>query len=196
MALWSSRAIKHNEKPLPMNSYDLHPLARETLEVFASQSYFRSLRMANALAERNATQCVRWAVNLVEPSIDVSTSGEVVTRTLAAVREAIASTSAVQLVQLDKLSEKSWCRGAFDNDSPFAQRAVARLGWASMLLVSSTTGAELECSMPGIAKSANANGIIREMANQCGMAIDMIHAQTHDGRMLIAASFSREMAAA
>ena len=110
-----------------MTSQDLHPLARDVLEAFATQSYFRSLRFANALAERNPTQCVRWAFSLVEPFVNASTPHEVVTRTLSAIRDAIVSQSANQLAQLDELSWQSWCSGSFDDASPFAQRAVLGL---------------------------------------------------------------------
>jgi hypothetical protein len=178
-----------------MTSHDLHPLARDVLEAFATQSYFRSLRLANALAERDPTQCVRWAFNLVQPFVNASTPHEVVLRTLSAIGDAIATQTANQLPHLDELSYKSWCSGTFDEASPFAQRAVARLGWASMLLIGDITGTDFESEHTGIHISANANGAIREMANQFGMAVDMIYTDTNDGRLTVAASFSREMAA-
>jgi hypothetical protein len=178
-----------------MASHDLHPLARDVLDAFATQTYFRSLRLAKALADRSPTQCVRWAFTLVEPFVNASTPHEVVTDTLAAVRNAIASPSADELAQLNELSWKSWCSGSFDERSPFAQRAVARLGWASMLLIGAATRTRFESEHTGVHISANANGAICEMANQCGMAVDMIHAGTNAGRVMVAASFSREMAA-
>lgn len=176
-----------------MTSHELHPLAREMLEAFASQSYFRSLRLANALADRSPTQCVRWAFTLVEEFVNASTPHEVVIEALSAIRQTIASPSAGELSKLDELSWKSWCSGSFDEKSPFAQRAVARLGWASILLIVHTTKTCFESAYTGIHISANANGEIREMANQCGMAVDMIYTDTNDGRLLVAASFSREM---
>ena len=178
-----------------MTSHNLHPLARDVLEAFATQSYFRSLRLANALADRSPTQCVRWAFHLVEPFVSASTPHEVVTQTLSTIRHALASPSADELSQLDELSWKSWCSGSFDEESPYAQRAVARLGWASILLVGDTTKTNFESKYTGIHISAKANGVIREMANQCGMAVDMIYTHTDDGRLMVATSFSREMAA-
>jgi hypothetical protein len=64
-----------------------------------------------------------------------------------------------------------------------------------MLLIGDITGTDFESEHTGIHISANANGAIREMANQCGMAVDMIYTDTNDGRLTVAASFSREMAA-
>lgn len=177
-------------------SQNLHPLAREVLRAFAPRSYFRSLRLANVLAERNSTQCVRWAFNLVEPCVNALTPHELVTQTLSAIRHAIASPSVSDLSQLDVLSWQSWCSGSFDDASPFAQRAISRLGWASMLLIGDTTSSGVESKFTGIHISANGNGAIREMANQCGMAVDMIYNGAHDGRLMVAASFSREMDAA
>ncbi len=178
-----------------MTSEELHPLARDVLAAFATQSYFRSLRFSNAIAERNPTQCVHWAFNLVEPFVNASRPHTIVTRTLAVIRNAIEFPCADQLPQLDELSWQSWCSGSFDDASPFAQRAVARLGWASMLLVGNITGTHVESEYTGIHIAANDNGAIREMANQCGMAVDMLYTNTNDGRLMVAASFSREMAA-
>ncbi len=178
-----------------MTSHDLHPLARGVIEAFATQSYFRSLCLTNALAERDPTQCLRWAFNLVEPFVNALAPNDVVTRTLSAIGGAIASQPVNELSQLDELSWQSWCSGPFDEASPFAQRAVARLGWASMLLIGDTTGTRVESKYTGIHISANANGAIREMANQCGMAVDMVYTGTNDGRLMVAESFSREMAA-
>ena len=178
-----------------MTSDELHPLARDVLEAFATHSYFRSLRFSNALAERNPTQCVRWAYNLVASFVNASTPHKVITRTLLVIRHTIESPTSEQLPQLDELSWQSWCSGSFDVESPFAQRAVARLGWASMLLVGKITGTHVESKNTGIHIAANDNGAIREMANQCGMAVDMLYTDTNDGRLMVAASFSREMAA-
>ena len=152
-----------------MTTHELHPLAREALGAFASQSYFRSHRLAYALADRSPTQCVRWTLKLVEGFVDASTPHEVVTQTLSAIHHAIASPSVETLLKLDELSWKSWCSGSFDDESPFAQRAVARLGWASMLLTTETTKTCRESAHTAIHISANANGAIRELANQCGM---------------------------
>lgn len=177
-----------------MTSHDLHPLARDMLEAFATQSYFRSVCLANALANRSPTQCVRWALNLVEPFVSASAPHEVVTQTLSAIRCIIASPSADELSELDELSWKLWCSGSFDKKTPFAQRAIARLGWASILLIADTTKTCFESKCTGIHLSADAQGVIQEMANQCGMAVDVIYAGTNDGRLMIAESFSREMA--
>ncbi|MFO0821336.1 MAG: hypothetical protein U1A77_25560 [Pirellulales bacterium] len=125
--------------------------------------------------------------------MNASTPHEVVIQTLSAIRHAIASPSAGELSNLDELSWKSWCSGSFDEKSPFAQRAVARLGWASILLVVDTTKTCFESQYTGIHISANTNREIRELANQCGMAVDMIYTDTNDGRLMVAASFSREM---
>ena len=65
-----------------------------------------------------------------------------------------------------------------------------------MLLIGDTTGTHVESEWTGIHVSANDNGAIREMANQCGMAVDMIYTDTNVGRLMVAASFSREMTAA
>ncbi len=178
-----------------MTSEELHPLAREVLQAFATQSYFRSLRFSNAIAERSPTQCVRWAFNLVEPFVNASTAHQVISQTLLAIYHAIEFPSADELPRLDELSWQSWCSGSFNDQSPFAQRAVARLGWASMLLVGHTTRTPVESEYSGIHIAANDNGVIREMANQCGMAVDMLYTSTNDGRLIVAASFSREMAA-
>lgn len=178
-----------------MTSDELHPLARDVLQSFATQSYFRSLRFSNAIAKRNPTQCVRWAFNLVESFVNASTPHDVITQTLLVIRHSINSPSTDQLPQLDELSYQSWCSGSFDKESPFAQRAVARLGWASMLLVGNITGTDVESRNTGFHIAANDNRAIREMANQCGMAVDMLYTDTNDGRLMVAASFSREMAA-
>lgn len=178
-----------------MDSIDLHPLARDALEAFATQSYFRSLCLTNALAERDPVQCVRWAFNLVEPFVTASTPPEVVTRTLLAIRRAMVSQSADELSQLDELSWQSWCSGSFDERSPVAQRAVARLGWASMLLIGERTRTPIESRYTGNRISANTERMIPELANQCAMAVDMIYTESNDGRLMVAATFSREMAA-
>lgn len=178
-----------------MTNEELHPLARDVLEAFATQSYFRSLRFSNAIAERNPTQCVRWAFNLVESFVNVSTPHEVITQSLLVIRHAIESPSADLLPELDEMSWQSWCLGTFNDESPFVQRAVARLGWASMILVGSITGIDVESKNTGIRIAVSDNGAIREMANQCGMAVDMLYTDTNDGRLMVAASFSREMAA-
>ncbi len=177
-----------------MTSEELHPLARDVLQAFASQSYFRSLRFSNAIAERCPTQCVRWAFNLAESFVNASTPHEVVAQLLWAIRHTIEFPSADQLPRLDELSWQSWCSGSFSDQSPFAQRAVARLGWASMLLIGKITGTDVESKYTGIHVTANDNGAMREMANQCGMAVDMQYTDTNDGRLMVAASFSREMA--
>lgn len=177
-----------------MTSEELHPLARDVLQAFATQSHFRSLRFSNAIAERNPTQCVRWAFNLVESFVNLSTPHDVISQSLLVIRHSINSPSADQLPHLDDLSWRSWCSGSFDEEAPFAQRAVARLGWASMLLIGNITGRAFESRNTGIHIAANQNGAIREMANQCGMAVDMLYTDTNDGRMMVAASFSREMA--
>jgi hypothetical protein len=177
-----------------MTSHDLHPLARDVLETFASQSYFRSIRLTKALADRSPTQCLRWAFNLVEHFVSASTPHKVATDTLGAIAQAIASPSAEQLPQLDELSWKSWCSDSFDEQSPFAQRAVARLGWASMILIGAATGTLIKSKYLSGGTSFDANQLIGHIADQCGMAVDMIYADTNDGRLMVAASFSREMA--
>ncbi|MFO0819377.1 MAG: hypothetical protein U1A77_15630 [Pirellulales bacterium] len=178
-----------------VTSHELHLLARDVLEAFAAHSYFRSIRLTNALADRSPTQCVRWTFNLVEEFVNASPPCEVAMQTLSAIRHAIAGPSADDLSELDKLSWKSWCSGSFDEQSLFAQRAVARLGWATILLVGASTKTCFDSAYTGIHISANADVQIREMANQCGMAIDMIYTGTNDGRLMVAASFSREMGA-
>ena len=178
-----------------MPSHDLHPLAREALAAFAAHPYFRSLPFTNALAERDPAQCIKWALNLVERFVSRSTRSDDVTRTLSAIRRAIADQSANDLLQLDELSWQSWSSGPFDEAAPFAQRAVARLGWASILLIEYRTGTCFESRYTGLHIAANTHGMIRELANQCGMAVDMIYTDTNDGRLMVAASFSHEMAA-
>lgn len=80
-----------------MTGEELHPLARDVLESFATQSYFRSLRFTNALAERNPTQCVRWTFHLVELFVKTSNPRELITQTLSVIRYTIESASADKL---------------------------------------------------------------------------------------------------
>jgi hypothetical protein len=63
-----------------------------------------------------------------------------------------------------------------------------------MLLVGNITGTDIKLRNTGIHIAENDNGAVREMANQCGMAVDMLYTDTNDGRLMVAASFSREMA--
>ena len=84
--------------------------------------------------------------------------------------------------------------GSFDESSPFLQRATARLAWAAIFLVCHSTRVPFESQFSSGFRIAGADeGALIEMANQSAMAIDMTFTGTLDGRMMVAASFSREM---
>ncbi|MEO1527068.1 MAG: hypothetical protein AAFX06_16640 [Planctomycetota bacterium] len=176
---------------------ELHPIARALLSSFASSAYFRSNRMAVAIAERDPAEWVAWALAAVNRFLASSAPHETAQRTLRIVEDALGSLSPKTLEYLDEWSSRSWCSESIDEAAPFAQRAIARLGWATILLICLSTNSEFGFDESGIAVgvgiAANNNGYLREMANQCAAAVDMIYGRTPEGRLLIATSFSQCM---
>ena len=176
-----------------MPTPDLHPVARELLDAYASLPYFQSKRLTLEIAEREPSRCVIWALGLLEPTVLSSTPPNTVVDTLGKIRNSLGSPSQDALPELDELSWRCWCYGSFDDSSPYLQRAVARLGWATMLLVCRKTDTNFESRLTGIHNLVTSNGLLREMANQCAMAIDIVYAHTDDGRLMVASAFTREM---
>lgn len=172
---------------------ELHPIARELLDAYASHLYFQSKRLTAIIADRNPSRCVSWALNLVEPAILDSKPPQLIVDTLAQVRSAVEELKPSRLPVLDDLSSQCWCHESFDESSPFLQRAAARLGWAALLLICELTDTEYESKFTGIHVSAVSNGQLREMSNQCAMAVDMLYTDTNDGRLMVASAFTREM---
>lgn len=97
------------------------------------------------------------------------------------------------LKRLDELAWNSWCAGSFDDSSPFLQRAAARLAWAAICLICHGTGHAFHSQFTNFQIAPGDANAIGEMANQCAMAVDMTFTDTRDGRLMVAAAFSREM---
>ena len=62
-----------------------------------------------------------------------------------------------------------------------------------MELIGAATGTLIKSKYLSGGTSFDAD--IGHLADQCGIAVDMIYTTTNDGRLMVAASFSREMAA-
>ena len=171
----------------------MHPIARELLDAFASQPYFQSNRLTATIAERNPIRCVNWTLDLVEPAVLDSKAPQIVVETLAMIRNALKELTPNAVPKLDEASSQCWCLGSFADSRPYLQRVVARLGWATILLLCKHSNTDFESQFTGIHISANINGQLRELANQCAMAIDMVYTDTNDGRLMVASAFTREM---
>ena len=171
----------------------LHPVARQLLEAFALTNYFRSVRLCQALAERDPAGCLYWAAELLAPTIAASTPHEVVTETLRVVRSQIDSPDPDCLPLLDELAWNCWSSGSFDMDSPFLQRAVARLAWAAIGLVCVVTSSSFRSERVAVAASVSDGTGMATLVHQCASAIDMIHTGSQDGRLMVAADFTRRM---
>ena len=172
---------------------ELHPIARELLDAYDSRPCFQSKRLTATIADRNPSRCVIWALNLVEPAFLDSKPPQLIVDTLAEVRSSAAEPKPSRLPVIDELSSQCWCHETFDESSPFLQRAAARLGWAALLLICKLSGIHFESKLSGIHVSANRNGHLREMSNQCAMAVDMLYTDTNEGRLMVASAFTREM---
>lgn len=170
---------------------DVHPVARDVLDAFASDAYFRSNRLCQALAERSPKQCVNWAIGLVEFRINSSSPNEMVAHTLKSIHAALRVPSPDALSLLDELGWKSWSSDSFDKQAPFLQRAAARMAWATMCLICHSTSTEFKSQSFDL--SGGDRNLLAEMASQCAMAVDITNSESEDGRLMVAASFSREM---
>lgn len=175
-----------------MDPAELHPMAREFLDVFAPTNYFRSVRLCQAIADQDPARCLKWAAGLLAPSIAASTPPDIVTETLKVVGSQIETPDPAALLLLDDLAWQCWSSGSFDDDSPFLQRAVARLAWAAIGLVCAITSSSFNSEHVVILADASDGSGIATLVNQCALAIDMIN-ETQDGRLMIAADFSRQM---
>jgi hypothetical protein len=172
----------------------LHPTAKALLDHFAASQFFRSDPLCAALAERDPLRCLRWAVGLVEHRVRLSSPPDLIAQTLSAIQRAIGSISPDHLPELDDLAWRSWSSDSFDAALPYLQRAVARLGWATMCLIRRSTGSAFSSQYTGL-QFPNGETELRELVAQCAMALDISYTDTLDGRMLVAFTFSREMAA-
>ena len=172
---------------------ELHPVAREVLTAFASVGYFRSVRFCQIIAERDPTQCVEWAAQLIEHCVANSTPHGVVTETLSVIESLIESRDTDILPLLDDLAWQCWSSGSFDDESPFLQRAVARLAWATIGFVCVVTSSSFISQRVAISADADDDSGLATLVHQCASAIDMTFTETDDGRLMIAADFTRQM---
>ena len=116
-----------------------------------------------------------------------------IANTLIKIRNTLGELAPNALPELDQLSWQCWCHGSFNERCPHLQRAVARLGWATMLLICNHANADYKSQFTGIHVSAAINGKLQELVNQCAMAVDMVYADTNGGRLVVASAFTREM---
>lgn len=174
-----------------MNATKMHSLAHEFLLRWES-GYASSKPLCKTLAKHNPRQCVTWAFGLVEPYVNASSPHDIVIETLNSLNAAIPPCSADDLPRLNELALLSWSSGSFDGSSPYLQKAVARLAWATMHLICHVASCSFE-SESGTHFGIDKESAFTELVGQCSMAIDMIWNETNEGRLLIASSFSREM---
>ena len=178
---------------LSMYPSELHSVARQLLDAFAPTNYFRSVRLCQAIADQDPCRCLKWATELLTPSIAGSTPHDVVVETMELVASQIAHPDPNCLPLLDDLASQCWSSGSFDDDSPFLQRAVARLAWAAIGLVCVVTSSSFNSERVAISADANDGSAKATLVHQCASTIDMIHTQSQDGRLMVAADFTRQM---
>lgn len=174
---------------------DLHPLAREALTHFASVGFFRSDRFCQAIAEIEPNECMKWALELVSQRANKSERSGTVAATLSLIRTLIDSPDPDKLPALDALAWQCWCAGSFDADFPFLQRAVARLAWAAIGLVCLKASCSFVSERVAISADAHDDSGIGTLVHQCASAIDMTFTEMDDGRLMVAADFTRKMEA-
>lgn len=170
---------------------DLHPAARDVLQTFATEKYFRSNRLCQAVAQIDPQHCLNWAVRLVTHHLNEVLMPDVVGETLQCVQSGIQQCATELLPRLDELASKCWCCGSHDESAPFVERAFARLAWATMCWICHASSFRYITRHVGLPPASD--DWLLEMTNQCAMAIDMTNTQSEDGRLMVAASFTREM---
>lgn len=170
---------------------ELHPAARDVLQTFATEGYFRSNRLCQTLAQIDPLHCLNWAVRLVKHRLNEVLMPDVVGETLQCVQSGIQQCSPDLLPRLDELASKCWCCGIHDESAPFVERAFARLAWATMCWICHAT--PFYYASAHVDLHHTSHGWLLEMTNQCAMAIDMTNTRSEDGRLMVAASFTREM---
>ena len=172
---------------------ELHPIARDLLTAFASQEFFLSNRLCQIVAERDPALCVAWATRLIEASLTETSPHAVVTETLTLVTSLIALPNENSLLRLDDLASQCWCSGSFDDSKPYLQRAVARLAWATIGMVCFVMHCSFTSERVGISADSNDGSAIKIVVQQSASAIDMTYTEANDGRLMVAADFTRLM---
>ena len=175
-----------------MDFSDLHPIAREVLAAFSERDYFRSNKLCRTVAETCPQRCVDWAFRTASPTILSVPPPSIVSDTISLVERALICDEAALLPELDAAATASWSSGSYSEDSPYLQRAAARLAWATMCRISHATGADFDTQFAGVANGAR-NDAFTEMVNQSAMAIDMTNCSSNDTRLSIALAFTKEM---
>ena len=177
-----------------MDFSDLHPTAREVLAAFSEHEYFRSNELCRTVAEICPQRCVDWAFRTTSPILHSVPPPSIVSDTIALVERTLTRDDSAILPDLDAAATASWSSGSYNDDSPYLQRAAARLAWATMCRISYATGDDFDTQFAGVANGARKDAFT-EMVNQCAMAIDMTSGNSNDSRLAIASAFTDEMEA-
>ncbi len=170
----------------------LHPLAIEVLESYAGQSYFTSIHFCREIAKRSNDQCVAWVADVVSCRILMTEPPVVVSKSLELAKIACREMDSSLRTELDDMAWQTWCIGPYDDSSPYLQRAVSRVCWATIALISHHRNSSFESQHVAIDFHPQ-DVALKTMFTQCTGAVNMIHARTEGGRLTIASEFTRAM---
>jgi len=170
----------------------LHPLAIEVLESYADQSYFTSIHFCREIAKRGNDQCVAWVADVVSNRVLITEPPMVVSKSLELAQIACRDMDSSVRTELDDIAWQTWCIGPYDDSSPYLQRAVSRVCWATIALISHYRNSPFESQYVAIDFQPQ-DVALQTMFTQCSGAVNMIHARTEGGRLAIASEFTLAM---
>lgn len=174
-----------------LRMHTFHPVAVKLLQAYSETKFFRSMVLCRAIAETQPNRCLRWALDLIEPIVACASVD--CRMAFATVKSVAALPDSKALSTLDDLGKHWWRRGEIDENGLLVGRAVARLAWAGIGLISLENKIPFASDRIQIDADDKNGSAMSLLTTQSSSAIDMIYMHTYDGRRMIATTFTREM---